>query len=726
MRVVNLGYLFPFGHRAVKIKVTDREFQVASASVVAEVPEVVAFLVTKEYIVVTEPIITYTGDTHEPFSGRGNPLRQVEVKTVTTPPIDFDPSADPGIKVGALGSDTDYVLWVRSDLADVPFSFVSTDLEGRKVDFTASVIWVDLTRTDQSDVDQIISAYDSAGASRNSPSLGGQLVAFADTAGAKPGATAQHVDNYTLTAKYVANGAANFYPLLSSAVVHLPSAEQIVGAGSAPLSPPSVSISDNYLNNGFQTGVTEVYLAVKQNGPSLNFPVNLVGGMAAPNFGVSGIARDLGPVGGDLTNLLAGKFDPSDFFGNLSGTAGKLLGAISIIDIITAVDPDEQAANEQAPQISSNFVYPNNDDTKPPTAIDTKLNWAPTVKADTAGFFQPNTGGMSSNLLITAEIYTPISNPAQTTYSIHGELTNFELVLFGSAASFIGITFNSFTFDSKTGAKTSVQPNIDTVTFLGAAHLHPGPEPAVELARRAVHRRELGGYRRQLHAGPTRHNGRHFLAHEPVVVGGRQHPLRRLAGAGAVLPLHPGQPVPAHDLRLRRRRVLRTGDRCRRDRGDPGVARVRGRHLDQPRRGQRRRVDNGRHLFLPPDGARKAGPADRLPAGRRQPLGARDHPDIHGVLPGVHLPGPGPVLRDSDCFAKYFRAVLLCVGERHDDQDLRRRLRPRFRRRHFPGRLGHLLRSFCLMTAQRIIWTACPNGTAPNGNLRISVAIGPS
>ncbi len=235
VRVVNLGYLFPFGHRAVKIKVTDREFQVAGARPSAladvEVAEVVAYLVTKEYIVVTQPIITYTGDPHEPFSGRGNPMRQVEVKTVTTPAIDFDPSVDPGIKVGSLGSDTDYVLWVRSDLADVPFSFVSTDLEGRKVDFTASVIWVDQTRTDQSDVDKVISAYDAAGPSRNSPSLGGQLIAFADTAGAKPGATAQHVENYTLTAKYVANGAANFYPRLSSAVVHLPGAEQIVGAG---------------------------------------------------------------------------------------------------------------------------------------------------------------------------------------------------------------------------------------------------------------------------------------------------------------------------------------------------------------------------------------------------------------------------------------------------------------------------------------------------------------
>ena len=100
VRVVNLGYLFPFGHRAVKIKVTDREFQVASVSAGGG-PEVVAFLVTKEYIVVTEPMITYTGDTHEPFAGRGNPLRQVEVKTVTTPADRLRPLGDPGIKVGA-------------------------------------------------------------------------------------------------------------------------------------------------------------------------------------------------------------------------------------------------------------------------------------------------------------------------------------------------------------------------------------------------------------------------------------------------------------------------------------------------------------------------------------------------------------------------------------------------------------------------------------------------
>lgn len=466
VRVVNLGYLFPFGHRAVKITITDREFQVGSASALAEVPEVVAYLVTKEYIVVTEPVLSYAGDSHEPSGGRGNPLRTVEVKTLITPPIDFDPASDPEIKVSALGPDTNFVLWVMSGGSDVAFSFVATDIEGRTIDFTTSVIWVDQTFTGQATVGDIISAYKAAAPRRNSPSFDGQLVAFADTSGAAPGSTAQHVANYTLTARYSANGAANFYPMLDEAVVHLPGAEQVVGAGPSPLTPPSVSISANYLANGFQSGVAQVYLAVKANGPGLNFPVNLVGGMAAPNFSVSGIARDLGPVGGSLTNLLAGKFDPSDFFNMVSGEAGKLLGAISVADIIKVVDPDEQAANDQAPQISSNFVYPGDDDTKPPTAIDTKLNWNPTVQADSNGFFQPNQGG-SSNLLVTAEIYSPISNPAQTTYSVHGEITNFELVLFGTSNEYIGITFTSLTFDSKTGAKTSVQPDIETVAFLG-------------------------------------------------------------------------------------------------------------------------------------------------------------------------------------------------------------------------------------------------------------------
>lgn len=474
VRIVRLGYLFPFGNRAVYVQITDREFQADPNAAI------VAYLVTKVYIVVTEPVITFTGDTKEPHGGRGNPIRRIEVKTLTTPPIDTSIKQDPGIQVDP-SLDPTLVLWVRSENKDIPFSFTATDSEHRSVDFTTSVIWLDETQTPGS-VGTINSAYGKASPSRNSPSFGGSLFAFADTTGAKRGSTAHYVDNYTLQTYSATNGAANFYPALSSAVVHLPGAEQVVGAGSTPLPAPSVSISDNYLDNGFQSGVTEIYLAVESNGPGLSFPPSLVGGMAAPNFDVTGLARDIGPVAGKLSDLLSGKFDPTSYFSMISGSVGKLLGALPISEIIQSVPPppagairpavDGPTPNSQAPQLTYSFVYPNNDDTKPPTAIDAKLTWNPSVTgANTAGFLVTDVNG-TTNLLITAEIHAPISSPGQTTYAIHGELTYFQLVLFGDmpsaeVASFIGITFTSFTFDSKTGAKTSIKPQIDSVSFLG-------------------------------------------------------------------------------------------------------------------------------------------------------------------------------------------------------------------------------------------------------------------
>src|ERR1700722_307899 len=393
VRVAFLGYLFPFGHRAVSVQVTDREFRGDRDG------STVAYLVTSIYIVVTQPVVTYTGDPGEPNGGGGNPICSVEVKTLSTGPIDFD---DPLAQVGDLS--TDFVMWIRSNSVDVSFSFVATDIEGRTIDFTTPAIWLDQTYTGQAGT--IAAAYDAAGAARNTPSFGGGLFAFADTSGAAPGSTAHHVDTYTLTATAVPNGTASavsnrtasevsnlsgFYPLLNAAQVHLPGPEQLSGSSLTP----SISMAQQYLQNGFQDGVTELYAQVAANAPSLSFRASLVGGMAAPNFDVSGIARDLGPVGGNLANLVAGKFDPTDYFSMLSGGIGNLLGAIPITAIIRAVGLDGQASADptapvvstQAPQLTYNLVYPDGDDTKPPEALDAKLTWNPVVHADSQGFF---------------------------------------------------------------------------------------------------------------------------------------------------------------------------------------------------------------------------------------------------------------------------------------------------------------------------------------------------
>ncbi len=486
VRTVHQGHLFPTGHRAVYISVSDREFHTDDAG------QTIAYLVQRQYVTVTEPVITFDGDPNEPNGGRANPMRTIQANTTT-------------VQVDESMGKTNF--WIQFNGADVPFSFVATDREGRAADYSAPMIWVDATVRDQETINEIILSYAGSAGTRTSPSLNGALFALADTDGAAPGSTAQHIDSYTFSALYAANGGPSYYPVLYGAVplpsagsrtvtiagrplaiaqavtlgppgatIRLPGAEQLTGGPLA--SAPVVTVSSNYVSDGFTAGVTEAYLAVTQNGPPLRFPPGMTGGMAGPNFNLSGVARDLGLLGGDLTDLLNGNFDPKTFFGGFGTGGGTLLGALSIVDLIKSVAggsagpdaPDQGAGapsvSSQAPQITSNLVYPNNDSTQLPTALDTKLTWNPAVQS-----FQIFQAQANTSLAINAEIVTPIPDPAHPTlqppsFSVHGELTNFTLQLFGpDNADFISIGFSALTFDTKTGAKPQVTPQITGVTF---------------------------------------------------------------------------------------------------------------------------------------------------------------------------------------------------------------------------------------------------------------------
>jgi hypothetical protein len=472
VRTVRAGYLFPFGHRAVHIIVTDREFQVDGNG------DVVAYLVQRQYVVVVQPTRNYAAAAAEPYAGRQNPLRQVTVTTLATPPID---AASPAIAVGnfPLPPDDNEVFWVQVDGADYPFAHTGSDLEGRAVQVQTGAIFVSEKvaldgyngSSPSATAQQISGAYANVDASRRSPSLGGQLVAFADPGG-KPGSTAQHVGSVGLGGASPQGRLAPleppFFPVVEVATVRLPGAEQIRGAG---LSDVAVAISHNYYQANFAPGVPEVYLELA-SGTSpvpLGFSPQISGGVATPNFGITGLARDLGPVAGPIGDLLAGKFDPANFFASVSGLLeAKLLGAISLSDIIASAglsgSPAGTSAGGQAPTIQSSLVYPGNDTTQPPAALQTTLDWSPQIKGDPLGFFVPGSG---ATLAVHAKVYTPIKSPAQTTYSVNGSLSGFHLVLFGNAAPAVDVAFKGLSFSFATGAKAQLRPDISGVTFIG-------------------------------------------------------------------------------------------------------------------------------------------------------------------------------------------------------------------------------------------------------------------
>ena len=87
VRVVRKGYLFPWGHKASLITVTDREFSQQGPN-----GPVGAYLRQKTFIVVTQPVKTYGGaDKFVTHGGRRIPFISVEALTLVTP--DLEPPA---------------------------------------------------------------------------------------------------------------------------------------------------------------------------------------------------------------------------------------------------------------------------------------------------------------------------------------------------------------------------------------------------------------------------------------------------------------------------------------------------------------------------------------------------------------------------------------------------------------------------------------------------------
>ena len=489
VRIVLAGYLYPFGHRAVLIETTDREFRVSPSG------DTVAYLVSRTTVQVTEPIVKYPyADSKappQPNGGRQNPFKSIEVKTLLTPPIDpagtsGNPGPPPAPAVTLPGVSPDLARWINVEGSPFPFALVGTDVEGRTIDFTAWGIWVE-EGVDPDRVDQVFKDYNNVNVFWRQPSLNGQLMALAAPTTAQPGATAIHIDSLFLDTTIFNDSQSEvsppWYLLLSSktaATVRLPAVQALTATDGNDTAPgtPVVYEPTMYIPKGFPypSGVPEVFLNFVSSPPPLNFAqggaqssqtgTSQSGGVVAPNFNIDGFARDKGPVS-DSANLLKGGFDPTTFFAGLNA---NILGAISLADILQIVTAgpirpgiDAPSSGDQTPQIHSVPVYKKGQTA--PVALKTTIDWNPTIQSALDNTFQPlDPQGLNIQVVLNA----PLDPPGPPTSTINGELSNFTLELFGDSAGVIEIHFTNVQFSQQTGAKSNVQVNVDTVTFIGA------------------------------------------------------------------------------------------------------------------------------------------------------------------------------------------------------------------------------------------------------------------
>ena len=302
VRVAYPGYLFPFGHRATLVKVTERKIK--------DKANPRAALYQRKFLIVGEPVKTY--------SALNNPFKRVEIVPTITPTLSPDPGA---------AQDTMFV----PNVGGAPFQFVlhCVDADDREVKLPTPLVWVAEHYKPPFPAGQ--SPVDAFAAVGEIPGLG-QNIAFAPS---EPGG----VDNAVPTVGLTFTGT----PQLGTSVPNLVTARATIPAVERmkPTGPQEIKYAAAWLSSGFGAGNPGQVWAELTAPTKLGFGAGGAssggaGGFIAPSLPIAGLSRKQGPVG-DVAGVAAGDFDPVAFLGS---ALPKLFGFVSIIDILDAVGVD--------------------------------------------------------------------------------------------------------------------------------------------------------------------------------------------------------------------------------------------------------------------------------------------------------------------------------------------------------------------------------------------------
>jgi hypothetical protein len=299
VRVDVPGYLYPFGHEAVLVTITERKIK--------SVTDPQARLYQRKFILVSEPVKRYT---HHDL-----PLSEVRIAPLVTPDLTLDMPSPPA---------NETLFWPNVDGKPFLWKLHALDRGGRPVQFEAPLLFVGTKIANKAHAQ---SAYQA----RESVPFDGQQVAFAPPA--NPGDTANEARTISFFGSFSGQ----------VPVPHMKSAEIVVPAMRhlTPAAPPSlVSYPDSYIASGFGgANKGEVYLKLAAPSAIAFDSTERSGGFIKPNVNMAGLSRAIG-IAGDLGSVEAGKFDPVAFLGS---AMPKLFGMIDLVELLLPDDALDRA-----------------------------------------------------------------------------------------------------------------------------------------------------------------------------------------------------------------------------------------------------------------------------------------------------------------------------------------------------------------------------------------------
>ncbi len=483
VQAVSGGILFPFGHRAYYVEITERKLEPEDEPVSGTA---VAYLSTIRYIVVAEPEKSYEVEVNQAGQtvklNLQMPLKRVRVEPLVTPVLRLRDEdvvvADPGATDLTRTIDP-IAFWPRAAGQDAMFEFRlrAEDWDGQTSELSAPLIWMKRSISDQQ-ISDVIMTYE-RNAARVRP-MHGQKVAYVPGTPAavsvpldgnpQPRPTKRDTSLETLNVTF---GAAipeagrisdRFYPVFRQSTVRLPEVEQFTGMEEVRV----ITFFKPYLEVGMNPNDNPRELFAKLESPFwLELSGERAGGLVTPDIGITGLSRSLGTIAGDVDAAFRGDFNPEAFLSDVA----KILGGVLLKRII----PREVGGDGKTmPKLRSRVIYNTNctEDIGPvdPRAIAkavlTTLEWEPPLRE--FGPFRPHA---NSALSVNAEICVALdvgSNGGSTrfTYTVDGKLANFDMVLF-PGADLVIVTFDALTFHTGSGQKVKVDPRIREVQFAG-------------------------------------------------------------------------------------------------------------------------------------------------------------------------------------------------------------------------------------------------------------------
>lgn len=471
VRIVERGWLMPYGHRCVLVTITERKIGQKPAGRMS------AYLRQRQFLVVRQKDVEYfsaSGSTpNYTHRGRETPFPKIRITTTVTPLLD-QTTADNAITsitgdppAGTL-TYTD-AFWPKVGGEDLLFHLIAWDREGKQVEFAAPAAFISrrAVETVPGAAGLAITDLDSSSIpSRARRPFGGQSLTYATSS--KPGDTVLETESITFTAQATSGFDLDFdtrplcYPALKRASVVIPTIRQMSGSST----PSSIQYYQTFLASGFggSSNKSDVFVRLEQ-ASGLTFgsggtSSDKAGALLTPSMSIAGISRQLGAIGaaigsgGSVTDaaldgLAGGEFNPADYFGG--ALEAKLLGGISLGDILdivpAAVYDPAKIPNWLSKQVGDTLTY--------------SLAWK-TDKLKTKGAFISVGADLELNTTLTVQCNAATA----PSISVLGRLGNFGISLGGV----VRIDFGSMKFTADSGKKPDIDIQLpdDPLQFEGA------------------------------------------------------------------------------------------------------------------------------------------------------------------------------------------------------------------------------------------------------------------